>query len=80
MPRFEKDSCPPETIPDPLKLTNIPDVKRYLNVATIARYGPLVVKRSNPLQPSSELIIVPRCVIDGLVTALHFSLDHPSKH
>ena len=59
-----------------LKLTNIPDVKRYLNVATIARDGLLVVKRSNPLQPSSELIVVPRGVIDGLVTALHIRLDH----
>ena len=30
--------------------------------------------------PYSELIIVPRSVLDGLVTALHIRLDHPSKH
>ena len=77
MPRFEKDSCPPETRYQTFKkLTNIPDVKRYLNVATIARDGLLVVKRSNHLQPSSELIVVLRGVIDGLVTALHIRLDH----
>ena len=33
------------------KLNNIKDVKRYLNVATIARDGLLVVKRTDPLCP-----------------------------
>lgn len=62
------------------KLTNIRDVKRYLNVATIARDYLLVARRSDPLQPTIELIIVPRSVIDGLVTALHIRLDDPTKH
>ncbi len=62
------------------KLTNIKDVKRYLNVATIAKDGLLVVRRSTPLSPSTDLIIVPRSVLDGLVTAIHIKLDHPSKH
>lgn len=62
------------------KLTNIKDVKRYLSVATIAKDGLLVVRRCDPLSPPSELIIVPRSVIDGLVTALHLKLDHPTKH
>lgn len=62
------------------KLTNIRDVKRYLNVATIAKDGLLVARRSDPLQPPAELIIVPRSVLDGLVTALHIRLDHPTKH
>lgn len=61
------------------KLTNIRDVKRYLNVASIAK-GLLVVHRTDPLSPSTDLIIVPRSVLDGLVTALHIILDHPSKH
>ena len=30
--------------------------------------------------PSKELIIVPRAVLHGLVTALDLKLDHPSKH
>ncbi|XP_062616881.1 uncharacterized protein LOC134278595 [Saccostrea cucullata] len=62
------------------KLTNIRDVKRYLNIATIARDGLLVARRSDPPQPPTELIIVPRSVLDGLVTALHIRLDHPTKH
>ena len=62
------------------KLTNIRDIKRYLNVATIARDGLLVTRRHDPLQPSSELIIVPRSVLDGLLTAIHIRMDHPTKH
>ncbi|VDI80346.1 Hypothetical predicted protein [Mytilus galloprovincialis] len=44
------------------KLTNIKDVKRYLNVASIAKDGLLVVRRCDPLAPPNELIIVPRSV------------------
>ena len=62
------------------KLTKIKDVKRYLSIATIGKDGLLVVPRKDPLSPSSELIIVPRSVLDGLVIALHIRLDHPSKH
>ena len=29
--------------------------------------------------PTTELIVVPRIVLDGLVTALHIKLDHPSE-
>ena len=62
------------------KTTNIKDVKRYLSVTSIARDGMLVVRRNDPLGPSTELIIVPRSVLHGLVTALHIKLDHPSRH
>ena len=62
------------------KVINAKDVKRYLAVATIAKDGLLVVPRNDPLSPSRELIIVPRSVLHGLVTALHLKLDHPSKH
>lgn len=55
-------------------------MKRYLSVASIAKDGLLVVPRNDPLLPSKELIIVPRSVLHGLVTALHLKLDHPSKH
>ena len=53
------------------KTTNIKDVKRYLSVASIAIDRMLVVRRIDPLVPSTELIIVPRSVLYGLVTALH---------
>ena len=62
------------------KITNVKDVKRYLSVASISKDGLLVVPRNDPLLPTRELIIVPRSVIHGLVTALHLKLDHPSKH
>ena len=62
------------------KLTNLRDVKRYLNVATIAKDGLLVVKRNEPLAPTHECIIVPQQVLKGLLTALHIQLGHPSSH
>ena len=62
------------------KLTNIRDVKRYLRVATIARDGLLVVRREQALLSPRECIIVPRSVLDGLLTSLHLQLDHPTNH
>lgn len=62
------------------KLTNIKDVKRYLQVASIADDGLLVVQRHNPLSPTRECIIIPRQALDGLLTALHIQLGHPSCH
>ena len=62
------------------KLTNIKDVKRYLQVASIASDGLLVVQRHDPLSPTRECIIVPRQALDGLLTALHIQLNHPSCH
>ena len=62
------------------KLTNIKDVKRYLQVASIANDGLLVVQHQEPLSPPRERIIVPRQALDGLLTALHIQLNHPSCH
>lgn len=62
------------------KLTNIKDVKRYLSMASIASDGLLIVRREEPLSPCRECIIVPRQVLDGLVTALHLQLSHPSAN
>ena len=62
------------------KLTNIKDVKRYLQVASVADDGLLVVRRHEPLSPSRECIVVPRQALDGLLTALHIQLSHPSCH
>ena len=62
------------------KLTNVRDVKRYLNVATLSRDGLLVVRRHTPLAASTECIVVPRAALDGLLTSLHIKLDHPSTH
>ncbi|XP_078384150.1 LOW QUALITY PROTEIN: uncharacterized protein LOC144666624 [Oculina patagonica] len=61
------------------KLTNIKHVKGYLSVASISSDGLLVVKKTEPLAPSRDCIIVPRQVLDGLLTALHLRLSHPSS-
>ena len=62
------------------KLTNVHDVKHYLNRTTIAKDGVLVVKRSQPFVPVIEAIVVPQFMLDGLLTALHIKLNHPSCH
>ena len=62
------------------KATNFNDVKRYLNVASIAKDGLLVVPRTDPLTPIPELIVVSRSALDGFITALHVRLDHPTAH
>ena len=62
------------------KLTNIRDVKRYLQVATIARDGLLVVRQDRAFLAPREAVIVPRNVLDGLLTALHIQLNHPTAH
>ena len=62
------------------KMTDIPDFKRYLRSVTIARDGLLVVREDRPLAAPSERIVVPRGVIDGLLTAIHIRFNHPSQH
>ena len=53
------------------KANKIIDVKRYLKDVVIASDGLLIVRDSPPFQPNRERIIVPRSVVDGLLTALH---------
>ena len=62
------------------KVTNARDVKRYLRSATIANDGLLVVPQNAPMSPTRERIVVPRQVLDGLITALHIKLNHPTCH
>ena len=62
------------------KLTNVRDVKRFLNVTSISKDGLFVVQGQQPLSHPIELIVVPRFVLDGLLTAIYIKLDHPSKN
>ena len=62
------------------KKQNARYVKRYLHVATVAHDGLLVVRRNDPFSHARDCIIVPPPVLDGLITALHIQLDHPSTH
>ena len=61
------------------KVTNQRDVKRYLKVVTFGRNGLLVVKQPAAFKPTRHLTVVPKHVLPGLLTALHFRLNHPSK-
>ena len=62
------------------KLMNIRDIKRYLNVASIAHDGLLVVRKDQPLTLHKDRIIVPRHITEGLLTAIHIQLDHPTAY
>ena len=61
------------------KMTNIRDIKRYLQAVTIGTDNLLVVKKQIPFSPARDLIVIPQHVINGLLTALHLRLQHPSK-
>ncbi len=60
------------------KETNIHDIKRYLKAVTIANDGLLVVKVDKPFLPTRQLVVIPRAVLDGLLTALHIRFSHPT--
>ena len=62
------------------KVTDVGDVKRYLQVAQIARDGLLVGKHEEPLSTAHECIIIHRQVLDGLLSALHLKLNNPTRH
>jgi len=62
------------------KTTNVNVVKMYLDVATIASDGLLIFKHSEAFMPVCKCIIIPCQVLDGLLTALHIQLNHPTSH
>ena len=62
------------------KNTLVGDVKRYLQQVVIASDNLLIVRDNQPFQRQRERIVVPRAVLDGLLTALHIRFDHPSEH
>ena len=65
------------------KKRNITDIRRYLNVvklSSIPSDGLLIVPSGEPFKKSGQRIVIPRGVVDGLLTALHLQLKHPTKH
>ena len=62
------------------KLTNIPDVKRYLQRVIIASDGLLIVRNCFPFRTVTDRIVVPRAVVSGLLTAIHIRFGHPSAY
>ena len=61
------------------KATEIIDVKRYHKDVVIAVDGFLIVRDHQSFQPPRERLVVPRSILDGLLTALHIRFSHPSK-
>lgn len=65
----------------PKRATKIRDIRTYLRVASISRRdGMLVVQKDVPFSTPLQLIIVPRHILPGLLTALHLRLSHPSTN
>ena len=64
----------------PRKARNMKEVRRYLQVVTIAENGLLVVLKSDPYVHQRKLIVVPNSILQGLLTAIHLQLNHPSTH
>ena len=62
------------------KLTNIRDVKRYLHVALVASDGLIYVPLNEPFSSARQCIVVPRTLSNGLLTAVHLKLNHPSAY
>ena len=62
------------------KMTKVTDVKRYLKLVVVANDGLLIVRDDVPFQPPRERLVVPRSVLDGLLTAIHIRFCHPTRH
>ena len=68
----------------PSKRRNCTDIKRYLACGTTVLSGRLngllVVKSKVPFKPESNRVVIPRNISNGLLTALHIHLNHPSTY
>ena len=66
------------------KKKRLTDVKRYINsgvmVLTGQHEGLLVVKQASPFIPDRIKVVIPREVSEGLLTAIHISMEHPSAN
>ena len=55
------------------------DTKRYLQKATLAKDGLVIVKEvGNPWKSSMDKIVVHRSIVPGLLTAIHLKTNHPT--
>ena len=64
----------------PKKSKNLRHLRRYLNVATVDDHGLIIVQKQDPGHPRRSLIVVPIDILPGIVTALHLSFKHATKH
>ena len=61
-------------------LTNVKKYLQHCKLSTSPPDGLIIVMQEKALTPSRQRIVVPKSVLDGLLTALHLQLNHPSKH
>ena len=64
------------------KRKGMTDIRRYLRSCRLSNQpndGLIIVSQEELLGPTKQRIVVPRNVLDGLLTALHLQLSHPSK-
>ena len=64
----------------PKKAKNLANIRRYLNVASVDDHGLIIVHKNEPGVPRRSLIVVPIDVLPGIITALHLTLKHATKH
>ena len=68
----------------PKKKKKLTDVKRYISCGTTVLTGNhdglLVIKQLTPFKPVTTRVVIPREVSNGLLTALHIQLNHPSAN
>ena len=62
------------------KCTKVNDTKRYLRVATLARDGLLIVNSHGAFTQTTERIVVPRSMVQAVLTAIHQRGNHPTSH
>ena len=65
------------------KRKGMTDVKRYLQYCRLSQSpadGLIIVPQEKALLPTRQRIVIPRHVLEGLLTVLHIRLSHPSKH
>ena len=59
---------------------NAKDVRQYIKVASINNDGLLVHRVHDPFVFQKDLIIVPRSIVPGLLTAIHLHFSHATKN
>ncbi len=62
------------------KLRNVRNVKHLVKIASVDKDGLLIVRKTNPLNWKSSLIVIPDHYTPGIITALHLQLGHPSAY
>lgn len=62
------------------KARHVGEIRRYLKECKIASDDLLVVPSKPGLVSTTDRIVVPKSVLNGIITAYHLKLNHPSRH